>query len=85
MIDGKIDNIMYLNIFKQNLKQSAQTMCISSSFKRYQENVRKHNAYIFADSGLCITIQPQVIGRPAQSPNLNPIENILDHLETRIH
>ncbi|GBN57432.1 hypothetical protein AVEN_34446-1 [Araneus ventricosus] len=46
------------------------------------DNDPKHNAHI------CILWAlyhcPQVIRTPAQSPDLNPIENIWDHLNNRI-
>ncbi|GBN28075.1 hypothetical protein AVEN_41224-1 [Araneus ventricosus] len=74
---------IYLDILKQNLKQSAEKMGISPHHKLYQDNDPKHNAHICRLWALYHC--PQVIRTPAQSPDLNPIENIWDHLNNRIH
>ncbi|GBN29874.1 Transposable element Tc1 transposase [Araneus ventricosus] len=75
-IDGIMDKYMYLDILKQNFKQSAEKMGILPYYKLYQDNDPKHNAHI------CRLWA--VIRTPAQSPDLNPIENIWDHLNNRI-
>nr|GBO27841.1 Transposable element Tcb2 transposase [Araneus ventricosus] len=81
-IDGMMDKYMYLDILKQNLKQSAEKMGILPHYKLYQDNDPKHNSHI---CGLWALYHcPQVIRTPAQSPDLNPIENIRDHLNNRI-
>ncbi|GBN30377.1 Transposable element Tcb1 transposase [Araneus ventricosus] len=81
-IDGIMDKYMYLDILKQNLKQSAEKMGILPHYKLYQDNDPKHNAHICRLWALYHC--PQVIRTPAQSPDLNPIENIWDHLNNRI-
>ncbi|GBO34693.1 hypothetical protein AVEN_175958-1 [Araneus ventricosus] len=73
---------MYLDILKQNLKQSAEKMGILPHYKFYQDNDPKHNAHICRLWALYHCIQ--VIRTPTQSPNLNPIENIWGHLNNRI-
>ncbi|GBM57863.1 Transposable element Tcb1 transposase [Araneus ventricosus] len=45
-IDGITDKYMYLDILKQNLKQSAEKMGILPHYKLYQDNDPKHNAHI---------------------------------------
>ncbi|GBL80301.1 hypothetical protein AVEN_92224-1 [Araneus ventricosus] len=50
--------------------------------KLYQDNDPKHNAHICRFWALYHC--PQVIRTPAQSPDLNPIENIWDHLNNSI-
>ncbi|GBM80138.1 Transposable element Tcb2 transposase, partial [Araneus ventricosus] len=81
-IDGIMDKCMYLGILKQNLKQSAEKMGILPHYKLYQDNDPKHNAHICKLWALYHCLQ--VIRTPTQSPNLNPIENIWDHLNNRI-
>ncbi|GBO15255.1 Transposable element Tcb1 transposase [Araneus ventricosus] len=81
-IDGITGKYMYLDILKQNLKQSAEKMGILPHYKLYQDNDPKHNAHICRLWALYHC--PQVIRTPAQSPDLNPIENIWDHLNNRI-
>ncbi|GBL72259.1 Transposable element Tcb2 transposase [Araneus ventricosus] len=77
-IDGMMGKYMYLGILKQNLKQRAEKMGILPHYKLYQVNDPKHNAHICR---LWTLYQcPQVIRTPTQSPDLNPIENIWDHL-----
>ncbi|GBM76540.1 Transposable element Tcb1 transposase [Araneus ventricosus] len=81
-IDGMMDKYMYLDILKQNLKQSAEKMGILPHYKLYQDNDPKHNAHICRLWALYHC--PQVIKTAAQSTDLNPIENIWDHLNNRI-
>ncbi|GBO01040.1 Transposable element Tcb1 transposase [Araneus ventricosus] len=81
-IDGITDKYMYLDILKQNLKQSAEKMGILPHYKLYQDNDPKHNARICRLWALYHC--PQAIRTPVQSPDVNPIENIWDHLNNRI-
>ncbi|GBN80765.1 Transposable element Tcb1 transposase [Araneus ventricosus] len=81
-IDGMMDKYMYLDILKQKLKQSAEKMDILPHYKLYQNNDPKHNIHI--RRLWTLSHFPQVIRIPAQSPDLNPIENIWDHLNNRI-
>ncbi|GBN96232.1 Transposable element Tcb1 transposase [Araneus ventricosus] len=81
-IDGIMDKYMYLDILKQNLKQSAEKMGVLPHYKLYQDNDPKHNAHICRLWALYHCLQ--VIKTAAQSPDLNSIENIWDHLNNRI-
>ncbi|GBN38364.1 hypothetical protein AVEN_220974-1 [Araneus ventricosus] len=57
-------------------------MGILPPYKLYQDNDLKHNAHICRLWSLYHCLQ--AIRTPAQSPDLNPIENIWDHLNNRI-
>ena len=82
-IDGTMDKYVYLNILKQNLKQSARKLGISSNFKLYQDNDPKHTADICK---LWVLYHcPGAIKTPAQSPDLNPIEHVWDYLQQKLN
>ena len=57
-------------------------MGIKNSFKLYQDNDPKHKAHLVR----CWLLYncPKVIKTPAQSPDMNPIENWSEELERRI-
>ncbi|GBN27051.1 Transposable element Tcb1 transposase [Araneus ventricosus] len=64
------------------MSASAEKMGILPHYKLYQDNDPKHNAHICRLWALYHC--PQVIRTPAQSLDLNPIENIWDHLNNKI-
>ncbi|GBM70950.1 Transposable element Tc1 transposase [Araneus ventricosus] len=81
-IDEMMNKYMYLDILKLNFKQSAEKMGILPHYKLHQDkdpNQNDHISRIWA-----LHHYPQVIRTPAQSPDLNPIEKIWDHLNNRI-
>ncbi|GBO41581.1 Transposable element Tcb2 transposase [Araneus ventricosus] len=71
LIDSKVNKYGYLDILKRNIRQNAQKMGISASFKLYQDNDPKHTSHICRLWALYHC--PMVIKTPAQSPDLNPI------------
>ncbi|GFY17080.1 transposable element Tc1 transposase [Trichonephila clavipes] len=76
-IHGIMNEYVYLDILKRNLKQSASKLGISGYFKLYQDNNLKYTADIFK---LWVLYHcPSVINIPAQSPDLNPIEHVRDY------
>lgn len=81
-IDGIMDQYKYIDILKQNLKSSARKCNLHNDFKFYQDNDPKHTAL---NVRLWLLYNcPEIIKTPPQSPDLNPIENIWQELESRI-
>lgn len=77
-IENTMDAQQYVRILQEHLKTSAEKFGFStgihSKFKFYQDNDPKHKEHrvrmwILFNCG-------QVLDTPAQSPDLNPIENI---------
>ncbi|GBN06151.1 Transposable element Tc1 transposase [Araneus ventricosus] len=73
-IDGIMNNALYLNILRDNLKLSSQNLGIGNNFVFYQDNDPKHTALNVRLWGLYNC--PQNLKTPPQSPDLNPIEHI---------
>ena len=77
-----MDHIGYINILKRNLRSSTTTLGLDGNFHFWQDNDPKHSAQ---NTKLWLLYNcPKVIKTPAQSPDLNPIENLWSHLERKI-
>ena len=81
-IDSIMDQCKYIDILKQNLKSSARKLILYNDFKFYQDNDPKHTA-LNARLWLLYNCN-EIIKTPPRFPDLNPIENIWQELESRI-
>lgn len=81
-IEGIMDQKAYLEILKANLPISKEKLGLSNSYYFYQDNDPKHKAYSVR-SWLLYNC-PHVMETPPQSPDLNPIENLWNHLDNKV-
>ena len=81
-IDCTMYQYKYNGILKKNLKSSAWKLNLHNDFNFCQDNDPKHTAL---NIRLWLLYNcPEIIKTPPQSPDLNPIENIWQKLESRI-
>lgn len=81
-IEEIMNKTVYLNILKNNLNQSAEKLDIRRDYYFQQDNDPKHTA---ADVKMWLAYNtPHMLNTPPQSPDMNPIENLWDHLEKRL-
>ena len=81
-IEGTMDKNMYLNILRSNLLQSAENLGIKEKFRFYQDNDPKHKAAVV--QSWLIWNCPHLMTPPAQSPDMNVIENLWALLDKNI-
>lgn len=81
-IESIMDHKMYLQILRGNMRPYAHRMGIADTFSFYQDNDPKHKA-IAVQKWLGSNC-PNLVNTPAQSPDLNPIENLWSFLESKI-
>lgn len=81
-IDGIMDQHKYIDILKQNLKDSVTKLGIENNFIFYQDNHPKHKAYLTRQWLLYHC--PTVMETAPQSPDMNPIENLWAELKNNI-
>lgn len=82
IIEDTMTQHVYISILKRNLKQSADRLGVLDRFRLYQDNDPKHKAY---NSRMWTLFNcPHVMDVPPQSPDLNVIEHVWDHLERKL-
>lgn len=81
-IDSKMDQKLYLDVLKRDLRKSAEKFGILDRFHFYQNNYQKHKACTVQKWLLCNC--PKVRKILSQFPDFNPIKNVGNELDRRV-
>jgi hypothetical protein len=82
LLEGIMNKHFYVNVLREYLKVSTETLGIQERFAFYHDNYPKHSVHLVRER--CFYNCPEVIKTPPQSPDLNVIENLWAKLETEI-
>lgn len=78
-----MNRFQYLDILKQNVKQSADKLNILDTFPFYQDNDPQHTSHV---AQMWLTQNcPKLLRTPAQSPDLNIIEHVWEELARKLY
>ena len=82
LIPTTMNAISYRDILRKNLRSSAKKIGLKRGWMLLQDNDPKHTSKIVKSELNKMRIK--CINHPPQSPDMNPIENLWDHIDRKI-
>ncbi|GFV75613.1 transposable element Tcb1 transposase [Trichonephila clavipes] len=85
-IERRMTQNVYLDILETNLPLCVQKLSVGNYWRYYQDNDSKHKTYRVRSWLLynCPHVMCVCGKTPPQSPDINPIENLWDHLNKKV-